>query len=89
MKKYFGVAVMASCFAANCCSAIAAEAADAVNAPGTIYHGALQLVLVLFGLAAALVAVRWMYYWKQCRKTTCAATRAVKERVARGEKPYG
>lgn len=39
------------------------------DAPGTIFHSALQVVLVLLGLAAALVAVRWMYVWNQCRKS--------------------
>lgn len=58
------------------------------DAPGTIFHSALQVVLVLFGLAAALVAARWMYRRNQCRKTTRTATKAVKERVARGQKPY-
>ncbi|MFG0337744.1 hypothetical protein ACF8FF_07400 [Pseudomonas sp. zjy_13] len=54
----------------------------------TIFHSALQMVLVLLGLAAALVAARWLYDWNQCRKATRAAARAVKERVARGQKPY-
>lgn len=82
------MAITASCFAATCRSAIAAEAADAVNAPGTIYHSALLVVLVLLGLAVALAAARWLYCLNQCRKATRAATRAVKERVARGQKPY-
>ena len=88
MKKYFGVAVMAICLAATSCTAIAADASVAMNAPGTSYHSALQVVLVLLCLAVALVAAHWMYDWNQCRKATRAATKAVKERAARGEKPY-
>ncbi|MFG0337701.1 hypothetical protein ACF8FF_07185 [Pseudomonas sp. zjy_13] len=86
-KQLSAMAVMA-CFAATCRTAIAADAADAVNAPGTIYHSALLVVTVLFGLALALVAVRGLYGWNQRRKATRAATRAVKERVDRGQKPY-
>lgn len=48
----------------------------------------LKVVLVLFGLLVALHAARWLYEWNQCRRATGAATRAVKERVARGQKPY-
>ncbi|CAD0264261.1 exported hypothetical protein [Pseudomonas veronii] len=58
------------------------------GAPDIIFQSALKVVLVLFGLAAALVAARWLYDWNQCRKATRAATRAVKERVASGQKPY-
>ena len=88
-KQLYAMAVMASCLAVTCPTAIAADdAADAVNAPGTIYHSALLVVTVLLGLAVALVPVRWLYGWNQCRKATRAATRAVKERVDRGQKPY-
>lgn len=54
----------------------------------TIFHRALQAVLVLLVLAVALVAARWLYDWNQRRKAKRAATRAVKERIARGQKPY-
>ncbi|MFY1070618.1 hypothetical protein [Pseudomonas juntendi] len=87
-KQLCAIAVMASCFAAACRTAIAADAADAVNAPGTIYHSALLVVTVLLGLAVALVTVRWFYGCNQRRKAKRAATRAVKERIARGQKPY-
>lgn len=86
-KQLYDMAVMAGCFAATCRTAIAADAADAVNAPGTIYHSALLGVIVLLGSAVALVTVRWLHGWNQSRKATRAATRAVKERVARGQKP--
>ena len=87
-KQLYAMAVMPSCFAAACRTAIAADAADAVSAPGTGYHSALLLVTVLLGLAVALVTVRGLYGWNQRRKATRAATRAVKERVDRGQKPY-
>lgn len=54
----------------------------------TIFHSVLQMVLALFGLAAGLFAARWLYDWNQHRKATRAATTAIKERVARGQKPY-
>ncbi|HDS1721764.1 hypothetical protein NPS53_09645 [Pseudomonas putida] len=88
MKNYFGVGVMTICLAATSCTAVAADASVAMFAPGTSYYSALQVVLVLLCLAVALVAARWMYDWNQCRKATRAATKVVKERVARGEKPY-
>jgi hypothetical protein len=87
-KQLYAMVVLASCFAATGRTAIAADTAVAVNAPGTIYHSALLVVLVLLGLAVALVTARWLYGWNQCRKATRAATRAVKEHVARGQKPY-
>lgn len=77
-----------SCFIATCRRAIAAEPAYALNAPGTVYHCALLVVTVLLGLAVALVAARWLYSWTRCRKATRAAIGAVKEGVARGQKPY-
>lgn len=54
----------------------------------SIFHSALQAVLVLLVLAVAFVAARWLYDWNQRRKATRAATKAVKERVTRGQKPY-
>lgn len=56
--------------------------------PDAIFQSALKLVLALGGLAVVLVAARWLYIRHQCRKATRAATRAVKERLARGHKPY-
>lgn len=87
-KQLYDMAVMVSCFAAISRTAIAAEPAYAVNAPGTTYHSALTVVLVLFGLAVALATARGLYDWYQCRKATRTATKAVKARVARGHKPY-
>ena len=88
LKKRLLVLGVISCFTATCRTAIAAKPADALNSPGTTYHSALLVVLVLLGLALALVAARWLYSWNQCRKATRAATKAVKDVVARDQKPY-
>ncbi|CAD0264203.1 exported hypothetical protein [Pseudomonas veronii] len=48
----------------------------------------LMLMLMVSGLVVVIFTARWLYNWNLCRKATCAATRAVKERVARGHKPY-
>lgn len=88
-KQLYAAGVMASCFTATCHTATAAEPAYAMNAPGAIYHSALLMVLVLLGLAVVLVTARWLSSWNQYRKATRSATRAVKKRVARGQKPYG
>lgn len=88
LKKRLLIPGVISCLTATCRSAIAAEPAYAVNAPGTVYHSALLVVLVLLGLAVALITARWLYSWKQCRKATRAAKRAVKEGVGRGQNPY-
>lgn len=86
-RKLYAMAV-ANCFAATCRTATAADPAYAVNAPGTIYHSALLMVLVLLGLTVILATARWWFSWNQCRKATRAATKEVKDRVARGQKPY-
>ena len=67
LKKRLSVLGVISCFTATCRTAIAAKPADALNSPGTTYHSALLVVLVLLGLALALVAARWLYSWNQCR----------------------
>ncbi|MNJ68212.1 hypothetical protein D3C77_644410 [compost metagenome] len=56
--------------------------------PDAIAQGLLMLMLALSGLAVVIVAARWLYNWNLGRKATYAATRAVKKRVARGQKPY-
>ena len=52
------------------------------------FLGILKLVIALGGLVVVLTAARWLYSWYQCRKVTRTATESVKERVARGQKPY-
>jgi len=79
MRLPIGLAMLATS-----CSALAAGQ----GVLESIFHSALQAVLVLLVLAVALVAACWLYDWNQRRKATRAATKAVKERVARGQRPY-
>ncbi|EKT4478403.1 hypothetical protein QEL91_004129 [Pseudomonas putida] len=88
MKTYFSVAVVASCFGASCCTAIAADPTTDWTGPGTIYHSTLLVVVVLLGLTVSLIAARSMYDRYKRRRAIRAAGREVKERIARGQKPY-
>lgn len=56
--------------------------------PMDLFITPLKFAAALGGLVVALTSARWLYSWYQRRKATIAATRAVKERVGRGQKPY-